>query len=96
MYTTWVMDQAVVEVRAGNGGVTVVLEDRGEIAMPVLLQLTTADGTTVDADFDVEVWEQGRAEVRVAVEGKVTQVVVDAHQQLPDVNRGDNGWTAGG
>lgn len=96
MYTTWVMDQAVVDVRAGGGGVTVVLEDRGEIPMPVFLEVTTADGTVVSARFGVEIWQDGRAEVRVAVEGAVTQVVIDPDQQLPDVNREDNTWMAGG
>jgi len=96
MYTTLVMDQAVLDVRADADGVTVVLKDRGEIRMPVLLELTTADGGTVSAQFDVDVWEGGSAEVHVAVDGTVTQVVIDAGEQLPDVNRGDNTWTAGG
>ena len=96
MYTTWVMDQAIVEVREGGGGVTVALEDRGEIPMPVFLEITTADGATVSARFGVEIWQDGRAEVRVAVEGTVTQVVIDPDQQLPDVNREDNSWTVGG
>jgi len=91
-----VMDQAVVDVRSDGVGVTVVLEDRGEIAMPVLLELTTADGQTVSAQFGVEIWEDGRAEVHVAVDGTVTRVVIDVDEQLPDVNRGDNSWTAGG
>jgi len=95
MYTTRVMDQAIVDVRSAGGGVTVSLEDRGEIAMPVWLQVTTADGRQVDARFGREIWQNGRAEVRVAVEGAVAQVVIDAQRQLPDVNREDNSWTAG-
>jgi hypothetical protein len=95
LYTTGVMDQAVVDVQAGGGGVTVVLEDRGEIPMPVLLEVTTSEGKTVTAELGVDVWRDGRAEAWVAVDGAVTQVVIDADQHLPDVNRGDNRWTAG-
>ena len=56
----------------------------------------TSDGATVSARFGVEVWRDGRAEVRVAVDGTVTQVVIDPDEQLPDVNREDNSWTVGG
>jgi hypothetical protein len=95
LYTTRVLDQAIVGVEEGEDGITVLLEDRGEIPMPVLLQVMTAGGERLTAQFGVDVWVDGRAELDVAIEGDVTQVVIDANEDFPDVNRGDNTWTAG-
>lgn len=96
LYTTRVMDQAVAEVRPVEGGVRIVVEDRGEIPMPVFVTVTTADGQRVERRFGVEVWADGRAELDVAVEGDVASVVLDAAEMLPDVNRSDNVWRSGG
>ena len=93
MYTTGVMNQAVVDVVTENGGTTViVLEDRGEIAMPVHLEFMTADGSVVRVRADQDVWEDGRAEIRVTVGDRVTLVVLDPDQQFPDIDRDDNRW----
>lgn len=95
MYTTGVLDQAVTDVEVGGGGVTVSVEDRGEIRMPILVEVTTASGEAVTASFGPEVWDGRRAQLRVVVEGTVTGVTLDPRELLPDVNRGDNSWSAG-
>lgn len=94
LYTTRVMDQAVVQVRSAEAGTTVVLEDQGEIAMPVVLEVTTSDGTTRTIRRDHDAWIDGRMEV--AVEGDVTRVELDPGVILPDVDREDNVWEATG
>jgi hypothetical protein len=96
LYTTRVMDQAVLDVRSNEEGALVVLEDRGEIPMPVLVEYVTASGTRGRARFGHEVWRDGRAEVQITAPGGVVRVVLDPDEMLPDVNRADNAWGEGG
>jgi hypothetical protein len=95
MYTTGVLDQAVVEVRDEGGRQAVVVEDRGEIAMPVILRVSTDAGQTGHIMTAHDVWEDGRAVIPVAMPGRVIEVVIDPDERFPDVNRADNRWTAG-
>jgi len=93
LYTTRVLDQAVVGVEQGSGGVVVVLEDRGEIPMPVILEVVEASGNRIRRMVPVTDWSEGRARVQVTVSGGVVEVVLDPEQRFPDVNRENNRWT---
>ena len=92
MYTTRVMDQAVVNVVESPGTATVVVEDRGEIPMPIILEVTTASGNKIRTMTGVDVWQGRRASIDVRVDGKVTAVVLDPEERFPDVDRKDNRW----
>jgi len=96
MYTTRVLDQAVVDVVQGNGTATVVVEDHGGIPMPVIVEVTTASGNRVRTMVGVDVWRDRRASIDVKVDGPVTSVMLDPEQQFPDVNRKDDRWTPAG
>jgi Peptidase family M1 domain len=96
LYTTRVLDQAVADVRQAGGTVTVSVEDRGEISMPIIVEVTSDTGKTARTMVGVDAWRDGRASVDVKIEGKVTSVALDPEQRFPDVNRQDNRWTAGG
>ena len=97
-YETWTLDQAVADVRAGDGGVVVTVEDRGRAPMPVLLSVTPEGGETVTRRVGVDVWLDGGTRVETFVElpggtpdGPVT-VVIDPDHAFPDVDRSDNRW----
>jgi hypothetical protein len=97
MYTTRVLDQAIVAVRqdAGDAGtVTVVVEDRGQIPMPVIVEVTSASGDTAMTMAGVDVWHDRRASIALKVRGKATSAVLDPDQRFPDVNRENNRWTS--
>ncbi|MCG6957611.1 MAG: M1 family metallopeptidase [Gemmatimonadetes bacterium] len=96
MYTTRVMDQAVVGVVQGDGIAAVQVEDHGDIPMPVIVEVTTASGNKVRTMAGVDVWRDKRASIEVKVDGAVTSVVLDPEQRFPDVNREDNRWTPTG
>ncbi len=93
LYTTRVLDQAVADVERWDGRVAVVLEDRGEIAMPAILEVVTASGDRVRQMMPVTAWQDGRARVELAVPGGAVEVVLDPEQHFPDVNRNNNHWT---
>jgi hypothetical protein len=93
MYTTGVMDQAVVEVRDERDRQVIVVEDRGEIAMPIILRVSTDAGQTGHIMTAHDVWVDGRAVIPVAMQGKVVEIIVDPEERFPDLNRADNRWT---
>ncbi len=100
MYTTRVTDQAVVSARTVESGgayrVAVLVEDRGEIPMPVVIQVRTRSGRTFRTTASVERWDGDRMELVVDTDGPAAEVIVDPDQVLPDVNRGDNRVEPGG
>ena len=93
LYTTRVLDQAVAGVEQGSGSAAILLEDRGEIAMPVIVEVVTATGHRSRQRVPVTAWQDRRARVEVAVDGSVREVVLDPEQRFPDVNRENNRWT---
>jgi len=93
LYTTRVLDQAIGGVEQGSGTVAVLLEDRGEIPMPVILEVVTTSGNRVRQMVPVTAWREARARVELAVPGGVVEVVLDPEQRFPDVNRENNRWT---
>ncbi|HSG47161.1 MAG TPA: hypothetical protein VLA43_05005, partial [Longimicrobiales bacterium] len=94
LYTTRVMDQAVVGVEQGPDAVTVALEDRGEIPMPVILEVVS-DGGRSRQMVPVSAWQDRRTTVVVRVSGRVREVILDPELRFPDVNRQDNRWAGG-
>jgi hypothetical protein len=93
MYTTRVLDQAVAGVRVTADGADILLEDRGEIRMPVIVEATSDAGGRTRTLVPVDAWRDGRATAHVKIPGRVTSVVIDPEQRFPDVDRENNRWT---
>lgn len=92
MYTTRVLDQGIAGVTLGDGAVTVVVEDRGEIPMPVIVEVVNDSGGRSRAMASVEDWRAGSMAIRMDVSGIVREVILDPEGRFPDVNREDNRW----
>jgi aminopeptidase N len=92
-YETGVLDQAVESVSSDAGGTRIVVADRGDIPMPVLLAIRLASGEQVRREIPVESWLGGARTASVTVPGQVTRVEIDPELRFPDVNRGNNGWS---
>ena len=97
LYTTRVMDHGIEAVEVSDGGrrVRIVLRDRGEIPMPVMLEIQVEGQSPVTVTADHDDWESGEYVVEVGLPGDVTEVLLDPKQMLPDVNRADNAWRPG-
>ena len=93
-YETWVLDQAVREVRTADDGVHIVIEDRGRVPMPVRLLVTRAGGATSAHELPVDAWLKGvRTATAVVPRGaEVVRVEIDPAHDFPDVNRANNIW----
>ena len=73
---------------------TVTLDNRGPIAMPVQLRVVLADGRNEDFSFPATIWASGARRVTqtVTVQGPAQHVILDPDRALPDANRGNNEW----
>jgi hypothetical protein len=94
IYTTARLDQAIDSVRAlGSDSTYIFLANRGQMVLPVTLQLRYADGTNETRTLPIEMWNLGdRFTARFATAKPVVGVVLDPAAVLPDVNRGNNNW----
>ncbi|HEU4699977.1 MAG TPA: M1 family metallopeptidase [Gemmatimonadales bacterium] len=97
-YTTATLDQAVEGVQqktdsAGRLRNEIVLRTAGGLVMPVRVQVTFDDGSVEKLALPVEVWFGGdRYVALVPGPKKVTGVVLDPDNVMPDVNRDNNRW----
>ena len=92
--TTARLDQAVDSVTRGAGDTTLVhLSNRGQMVLPLTLELRYADGTSEIRQLPVEMWYLGSRYVyRVATARGIAAVVVDPRRTYPDVERRNNSW----
>jgi hypothetical protein len=93
VYATARLDQAVDSVAAEDSVETVYLSNRGSMTLPVELELRYEDGHSVRVRLPVEMWNLGRTfKYRVHGGGRLSRIVVDPHEMLPDVDRGNNSF----
>jgi hypothetical protein len=97
-YTTEQLDQAVDSVTPATdslGGTFVYLSHPGPMVMPVDIELTFDNGSSLRRTLPVEIWYEGpKYRWRVSGSRHVVGVIVDPDQALPDVNRDNNAWAA--
>ncbi len=103
-YGTGVLDQAVTTVmqpsdegEKGKGFARVTFTQKSEhggLVMPVYYRITLDDGTTEDRHVPVEgFYSSDRFTAVIDTKGKrITSVVVDAEERMPDVDRTNNSW----
>jgi aminopeptidase N len=93
-YETWLLDQAIASVSSTVGGTRIVVEDRGNVPMPVRLAITLESGEVLRREIAVETWLSGArtAELMIPSGSGVTQVEIDPEQFFPDADRRNNGW----
>jgi hypothetical protein len=95
-YEPWPLNQALGAVTTAGDSTTITVEDRGLAPMPVRLAITRADGGVQRIELPVDVWLRGArtATERVASEPAVTRVEIDPEGAFPDIERGDQVWSA--
>jgi len=93
VYTTARLDQAIDSVTATGDTTLIFLSNRGQMVLPVTLELRSADGSSETRDLPIEMWNLGsRFTARVATAKSVVGVVVDPREIYPDVDRANNRW----
>ncbi|MEX2397466.1 MAG: M1 family aminopeptidase [Balneolales bacterium] len=92
-YETWNLDHAVTEVRDQNSLTEIIVEDLGDVPMPVNLTLTLAGGETVKHTIPVDIWLEGYRVTSLTVDDQnVERVEIDAERNFPDIDTSNNIW----
>lgn len=92
-FQTWTTDQAVAAVTFAGGRTRITIADKALAPMPVMLEITRANGKTARRVIPVDVWLKGARATTITVPGRVTKVVIDPDEVLPDIDRGNNSWS---
>ncbi|MEB2787072.1 M1 family metallopeptidase [Algoriphagus persicinus] len=92
-YGTGNIDLGVSAVIPYAGNYVIVLANKGDMPMPVQLEVTFEDGTSELKMLPVEIWQRGDTWNYLLKTGKkVKSVVIDPAKLLPDVNLGNDSW----
>ena len=93
VYTTARLDQAVDSARSGSDTTLLYLSNRGQMVLPVTLELRYEDGSLETRTLPVEMWSLGsRFTYRFASAKRVVGVTVDPKRVYPDIARENNSW----
>ena len=94
IYTASRLDQAVEGTEAReDGGVNIVLVNKGSMVMPLEMEVTYAGGVRETVQLPVEMWNQGpRFFYRLPGTRTVSAVEIDPRERMPDTDRGNNVW----
>ncbi|RMA57264.1 M1 family metallopeptidase [Ulvibacter antarcticus] len=87
------IDIAVTDVKKETGGYSIILTNETDFPMPVLLNVTYADGSSEMIDLPVEIWQKGDQWAHFLPTSKIIQrVEFDPKKQVPDVNVLNDVW----
>jgi hypothetical protein len=94
-YTDWTLDQAVTGVKYvkndPSNGALITIENLKEMALPVIVKVEEENGHLQIIKLPIEIWQHGpKWTFRCHSSSKITQVIVDPDEQLPDVDRSNN------
>jgi len=63
------------------------------MAMPVIAKITEQNGESKEIRLPVEVWQRGSEwTFKYNSTTPITSIVLDPHNELPDINRKNNTW----
>ena len=91
------LDQAITGVgtdpKDPSGETLVTIENLEKAAMPLDVEITTADGKKQRYWLPVEIWEYDyRYVLRTGIRVPIKAIVIDPDKVYPDVNRANNSW----
>ncbi|MGZ3839675.1 MAG: M1 family metallopeptidase [Flavisolibacter sp.] len=101
IFTNYKLDQSVAGVKYNDDvpekGAAITVENLEQMAMPVTVLVKEANGKEQRIDLPVEVWQRGSEwTFNVNTTSRITDVVLDPDNKLPDVNRKNNSLNAKG
>ena len=93
-FETWTLDQAVVGVTQEGNEARVLVQDLGNVPMPVRMNVTLDDGNQLSVTLPVEGWLQGRREMSASIttQADIIGVEIDPQGYFPDIDRSNNLW----
>ena len=90
----YALDQAIAGVNNTSDGAVVVIDNLGDMVMPVRMLVEYRDGSSEVMDLPVEIWHQtSRWRAGIKTQGRrIRSVTLDPDGVLPDMDRANNRW----
>lgn len=87
------IDIGVTSVEGYSGGYLIEVENKGEIPMPVELEVIYTDNTKENISLPVEIWQRGNSwKHLLKTKKQVQRIVFDPNKMLPDINILNDTW----
>src|SRR5690606_8831392 len=95
--SNYALDQVVTNVEYVNNdpkqGALISIENAAQMAMPVIVEYTTAGGKTERKTLPVEIWQNNHSwTFKVNTTEPLNKVVIDPDHVFPDVDSSNNTW----
>ena len=89
------VDIAVAEVKQKDTGTIITLENKGEMPMPISMEITFSDGSTKMVDFPVEIWQRNNTHDYLAEGNKeVSKVTLNPNKKIVDLDSKNDVWSS--
>ncbi|MBO9731567.1 MAG: M1 family metallopeptidase [Chitinophaga sp.] len=97
----WKLDQAIKGLNYVEGdpakGVDITVENKGDMIMPVNVQIREFNGNVHTLHFPAQIWQLGKMHTfRYESASPVTAVILDPQKMIPDTDRSNNEWRGSG
>ncbi|MEH0008180.1 MAG: M1 family metallopeptidase [Flavobacteriales bacterium] len=98
-FKNYKLDQAVKSVHYIDGdptkGALITVENRDQMALPVIAKITESNGKTGVIKLPVEIWQKGDTwTFRYDSHSNIERVALDPEHRLPDINPDNNTWVS--
>ncbi|MEO8111435.1 MAG: M1 family aminopeptidase, partial [Ginsengibacter sp.] len=99
-FTTWKFDQAVTDVTyVGSDpskGALITITNKEKMILPVIVKVIQTNGEVETMQLPVEIWQRGGTwTFKYSSTTKLSKIILDPKNVLPDVDRKNNEWNAG-
>ena len=87
------IDLGITSVKSYTGGYLITLENKGQIPMPMVLEVIYTDNSKETVSLPVEIWQRGNSWTHLLKTNKeVQRVVFDPNKMVPDINILNDTW----
>lgn len=92
-YTNGNIDMGIIGVIQEKGAAVLILENAGEIPLPIELEVEYEDGSIEEIRLPVEIWHRGNTwEHRILTDKEVKRLRLDPRNKTYDINPLNNLW----
>lgn len=94
---SYALDQVIDKVEYVNGdpkqGALISISNAAQMAMPVIVEYTTVNGTTNRKTLPIEIWQNNQSwTFKINTTDALRKVVIDPDHAFPDVDDSNNTW----
>lgn len=93
-YETWSLNHSIAKVEESNGSTVITIDDRGQVPMPVNLEITMSDGSVIRETLGVDHWLRGYTSGEIVLDNTtgVSKVVIDPDNHFPYLGSSNLIW----